>query len=260
MYNSFERFKQNKLELLEKLISEEKSILEISRQLEVNAGTLRNYLKLLGIDYHGANSEKHDLDDYLQNKAYINASSLRVKLIEAGLKEEKCECCGLSEWQGNKIPLELHHKNGNHKDNHLENLEILCSNCHGVKHAYSMHKKVCPQCGNEFITGVKQQKFCCDECRREYVSKKFEKKCEHCGKVFTTNRADAKYCCSKCSHDATVLVNITKDELTRLFKEHKSYLGVSRVYGVSDKAVYKWCKKLGLPVSIKEMKKYLQNL
>ena len=74
MYNSFERFKENKLILLNKLISEEKSILEISRQLEVNAGTLRNYLKLLGIDYHGADSNKHDLEDYLQNNAYLHST------------------------------------------------------------------------------------------------------------------------------------------------------------------------------------------
>lgn len=43
-----------------------------------------------------------------------------------------CSNCGLSEWQGRPVPLELHHKNGNSRDNRLENLEYLCLNCHAI--------------------------------------------------------------------------------------------------------------------------------
>jgi len=42
----------------------------------------------------------------------------------------KCEGCGLSEWRGNRLVLELEHKNGDRKDNTRENLELLCPNCH----------------------------------------------------------------------------------------------------------------------------------
>jgi len=38
--------------------------------------------------------------------------------------------CGLTEWLGEKIPIELHHINGDRNDNKLENLQILCPNCH----------------------------------------------------------------------------------------------------------------------------------
>lgn len=43
-----------------------------------------------------------------------------------------CSSCGLDEWQGYPIPLELHHKNGDNRDNRLGNLEYLCLNCHAI--------------------------------------------------------------------------------------------------------------------------------
>lgn len=46
--------------------------------------------------------------------------------------ELRCSKCGLTEWQGEKIPLELHHINGNNSDNRLENLTYLCPNCHAT--------------------------------------------------------------------------------------------------------------------------------
>ena len=43
-----------------------------------------------------------------------------------------CNKCGISEWQGCKIPLELEHKDGNSTNNVRENLEGLCPNCHSI--------------------------------------------------------------------------------------------------------------------------------
>jgi 5-methylcytosine-specific restriction endonuclease McrA len=55
---------------------------------------------------------------------------LKKRLIDAGLLENRCERCGLTDWRGEPLGLELHHKNGDGKDNRLPNLEILCPNCH----------------------------------------------------------------------------------------------------------------------------------
>ncbi|MFL5894536.1 MAG: HNH endonuclease signature motif containing protein, partial [Thermoleophilaceae bacterium] len=55
---------------------------------------------------------------------------LRRRLIALGLKENRCEVCGISDWLGKPLSLELHHVNGDGLDNRLENLQLLCGNCH----------------------------------------------------------------------------------------------------------------------------------
>ena len=57
-------------------------------------------------------------EDYLTNKVKVTTHRLRLRLITDGYFEEKCNNCGNTEWLSEKIPLELHHKDGN-KDNNL---------------------------------------------------------------------------------------------------------------------------------------------
>lgn len=78
----------------------------------------------------GTTTAKISLTEYLANNKPISSARLRQKLIKEGLKEDRCEVCGIKEWRGEKIRFELHHKNHNHFDNSLNNLEILCPNCH----------------------------------------------------------------------------------------------------------------------------------
>lgn len=60
----------------------------------------------------------------------ISSHKLKLLLIRDGLKEARCELCAGDRWMGQPIPLELDHINGDHHDNRLENLRIVCPNCH----------------------------------------------------------------------------------------------------------------------------------
>ncbi len=76
---------------------------------------------------------KKPIEDYF-NGASISSNELKKRLIKEKIKEEKCECCNNTHWLDIKIPLELHHKDANPKNNKLENLEIICANCHYYRH------------------------------------------------------------------------------------------------------------------------------
>lgn len=67
----------------------------------------------------------------------INSThTLKKRLIKENVKEPKCEWCELTTWRGQQIPLELDHIDGDRMNNCLENLRILCPNCHAQTSTY----------------------------------------------------------------------------------------------------------------------------
>lgn len=70
------------------------------------------------------------IEELLRAGRPTNRGHLRGRLIKAGLKEERCEECGLDEWRGRPLRITLHHINGDGHDNRLENIAFLCPNCH----------------------------------------------------------------------------------------------------------------------------------
>ena len=60
-----------------------------------------------------------------------------------------CNKCGISEWFGNKISLELEHKDGNSQNNSRENLEGLCPNCHSITDTWRGRNKPAKNGENE---------------------------------------------------------------------------------------------------------------
>ena len=173
-------------------------------------------------------TRKIDLKHILvENSSYKNSYLLKKRLIEEGLKENKCEICNqLPEHMGKPLSLQLHHINGNHNDNRLENLQILCPNCHsqtdnyGIKNAKIIKKhNYCSKCGRE----ISRKASLCLECLGEEKRK---------------------------------VKRPSKEELLELIKT-KSFCEIGRMFGVSDNAVRKWCKAEGLPYLKREIKKLL---
>jgi predicted nucleic-acid-binding Zn-ribbon protein len=129
-------------------IEEERSKGWICKQFSCRPRTLEGILKKWGISYKGnqggkgykISSIKKSSKEYMENPDFCNSSRLRKKLLSEGIKESKCERCGNTHWQDSLIPLDLHHIDGNRFNNNLENLQILCKNCHALTESYSKQK------------------------------------------------------------------------------------------------------------------------
>jgi len=143
-------------ELLEPIIKSSVTWSDVCRKLNIKPATgaqthISKRSKVFNIDsshFLGQSSTKGKklkprvlLEQYLNNEKHIKSDELRRRLITAGLKEEKCEICNNTEWNGEKIPLELDHKNSNHFDNRLCNLQVICSNCHALETRKRKHIK-----------------------------------------------------------------------------------------------------------------------
>lgn len=79
---------------------------------------------------------RRSINDYLNNIQGIQSFKLKQRLIQEGYFEHKCYNCNNYLWLGNPIPIELEHKDGNHQNNKLENLTLLCPNCHALTETY----------------------------------------------------------------------------------------------------------------------------
>jgi Homeodomain-like domain-containing protein/HNH endonuclease len=74
---------------------------------------------------HGA-----PIETYLVSGRRTNRTHLKLRLLSEGLKQNRCERCGIDSWLGEPLSMALHHINGDGFDNRLENLALLCPNCH----------------------------------------------------------------------------------------------------------------------------------
>lgn len=128
-------------------VSESTSMTQVIPKLglsETGAGnrrTIRNRIDKLGLDTShwrgqdwskGVRNPKKTLDEILVEGSTYSTHNLRKRLLQEGLKDSQCESCGLREWLGSPIPLELDHINGVPDDHRIDNLRVLCPNCHAM--------------------------------------------------------------------------------------------------------------------------------
>jgi len=125
-------------------ISQNQSKAFICSQFKCRPSTLESYLKKMGIEYVGNMGGKGIKTDPKRKSAYefslrknIGSHKLKLRMIEDGVREHKCERCGITEWMGEPTPIELHHVDGNRFNNRFENVQLLCPNCHSQTPNYS---------------------------------------------------------------------------------------------------------------------------
>lgn len=143
-------FKHN-INKLKKIIQDSTSIRQVLIKLKLKAAggnyvTIKNFIiknKLNISHFTGQGWSKNkkigpkkSIETYLNNEKFIQSFKLKKRLMKENIFEHKCMNCKRKKWQSKKIPLELHHKDGNNRNNNLSNLELLCPNCHALTDNY----------------------------------------------------------------------------------------------------------------------------
>lgn len=275
--------KQVNKQELEQIVKKSFSYADVCRALEVPPRgtyytTIKKLIKDLDISHFNkgawnkgrkiksASYQKAPIQQILiENSPHTNSGKLRARLIKEGLKESKCEICGCTE------SLELHHINGNHQDNRLENLQILCANCHRKTNNFRGKGIRAHKAASEWFISD-------EEAEQRYqmkLAKKREKRrvpehlrkvtpispkiCPSCGKEFRPSDRKQKYCSPECYHNKN---DNRPDIITLLkaFKEYNNFVKVGKYFGVTDNAVRKWCKLYKLPIHSKELHQILESI
>jgi hypothetical protein len=227
-----------------------------------NYDTLKRIIKEENIDIShfkrqcATKRESHDIEYYLVKDSQISSYKLKMKLLKSGLKEQKCECCGLVEWLGQPMKLEPHHINGDNKDNRIENIQLLCPNCHSYTDNYGgKNQKI-----NKNTKPKKEKRKTIDidflqELLDKYddiniVSEKIGKKPRTVLRYIKKYNLVIKEKQPKYSYEVNTMVD--------LMKMHHNYSKVGEILGISDNAVKKRFIRLGYPDNIKDLIKVLE--
>lgn len=147
----------------------------------------------------------------------------------------KCELCGWGEVNPttNKVPLEIHHIDGDYKNNRPENLQVLCPNCHSLTPNFKALNK-----SDRQRTQVRKDK-------KEYY-------CIDCGKLISKGSIR----CNKCEAKHRVTEKpYSREELKQLIRT-TPFTQIGKQVGVSDNAIRKWCIQYGLPSKVRDIKQY----
>lgn len=216
-------------ELLEPIIKISISWADVCRKLNIKPMTgsqthMKKIAVCFGIDHshflgqahnRGKSFKKKNVLEYCFNGSTINSHRLREILIRDGYKQKHCEICMGEKWFENDIPLELDHIDNNHYNNELDNLQIICPNCHAIKTKHKYDVKILhPKNEN------KTKYFC--ECGKE-----IRKKSKTCVNCYNINERK---------------VNRPSNEQLLIDVNEIGYCATGKKYGVSDNAIRKWLK------------------
>lgn len=150
----------------------------------------------------------------VDNSTYCS-SKLKKRLVNEGILKNECHICKIFLWLGKEMPLELDHINGNSSDNRIENLRILCPNCHSQTETYRGKN-------------IKKEE-------KTYL-------CKDCGKTINKYSTRCISCEMKNRETPTKIIWPEIEALKEMVK-NSSLSSVAKLLGVSDTSVKKRIKR-----------------
>jgi len=236
-----------------------------------NNETLKKYISTHNLNMtqfmlNAKKSKKRVLTRYSTKESFINAlnndlitwSSYAIcrRLIDFNIKPNKCENCNRSKWLGKDIPLELHHIDTNHKNNHLDNLLVVCPNCHSYLHKLSKNKTKKVKYSSTVNINVLNNTSKTSKTKKTNENINF---CKTCGVQISKGANHCKHCAGIINNKDKTKKPTPFGLISKIKEYNMNFCAIGRYYGVSDNAIRKWCKSYKIPTNKKELKKYINK-
>jgi hypothetical protein len=189
---------------------------------------------------------------------------LKLKLLKEGTKQHQCENCKLKEWKNNKIPLELHHVDGNSKNNDISNIELLCPNCHALTDNYRGRNKKINRRGRELSDDSIANALVSSYSKRQALLSLGLSGYGGCYERINRIMQERNICLKELPNKKKLETNMVRIPKTKIIWPQPNELEnmirnnpiikVGKILGVSDNSVRKMAKKYGL--NLKEINKW----
>lgn len=161
-------------EEIEQFVKESISFRELQQKMGYSATSgsahkiIEKVLNDYGIDYshfkgHAWNKEMSKYEDALTDFGTHDWPTIKSRLFQE--REYRCECCGITSWNGQEIKLQVHHIDGNHNNNTRKNLMILCPNCHSQTDNWTYKKNQNNITDEMFLEALENTDSICQACR-----------------------------------------------------------------------------------------------
>lgn len=257
-------------EEFKQIVKNSNNISDVCRKLDIsihqgNYITIKRRIKLLNIDTSHFNrniqnkrfNRSKPLQEILiQHSLYASSYHLKKRLIKENILKNECSICGQQPfWNGKSMIMILDHINGEHTDNRLENLRLVCPNCNS-------------QLDTSNGKNVKDRKFYfCIKCGKQLREKRLSGMCLLCLKqqrhenalINSKLKKERKLKQQNVKPKQKSVLNIllekyTFDQIKQMI-ENNGYKNFGKQFNVTGSCVKSWCERNNLtidPIILKE--------